>query len=111
MAGGEHNNEMDLLPPQSLSAQTPFGSLTVISIEIRLGIYSTLIGQDQLAIVRRSRAINKEAGDDFTNMQFAPSNTATTIDTPYHGSVSEILTPEGNFKDGGRMSHINHFSE
>ncbi|KAF6217967.1 hypothetical protein HO133_006379 [Letharia lupina] len=62
-AGGQHGNEMH--PPQARSfpAPTPFGTLIIIPIELRLKIYRLLIERGQSAVLRTSRATNEEAFD------------------------------------------------
>lgn len=50
---------------QSFPYPTPFGTLIIIPAELRLKIYCTLMQQGQVAILRTSRAINKEASADF----------------------------------------------
>ena len=49
---------------QSFTSPAPFGTLIIIPVELRLKIYG-VIERGQVDILRTSRAINKEAFDDF----------------------------------------------
>lgn len=65
IAGGEHGNAMYQPQVRSFPTPTPFGTLIIIPIELRLKIYRPLIERGQLAVLRTSRAINEEAFDKF----------------------------------------------
>lgn len=65
MAGAEYNHEMHLQTIQSFPPPTPFGTLIIIPVELRLKIYRALIERGQVAIFRASRAVQKEAFADF----------------------------------------------
>ncbi|KAL9135479.1 MAG: hypothetical protein Q9175_003331 [Cornicularia normoerica] len=116
MATREDSDEMHPLLVRSLPAHTPFGTLIVIPIEVRLKIYRILIERGKLAILRTSRAINEEAVDDL--YKFAVCRLGFDYYAPFKISSSRVpwsrvqnLELRVKFKGTHRWSCINHFNE